>query len=95
MIESGQTIQQNMDHIKNLEEMVESLRENQKSQSINGYGHPISQRANQAESSKNLEFEEMKQEKAQLNKKLDEFSNILREFQVNQKHFENENKALK
>ena len=37
----------------------------------------------------------MKQEKEQLNHKLDEFSQVLRDFQANQKKFEQENSQLK
>jgi predicted nuclease with TOPRIM domain len=41
------------------------------------------------------QFEMMKQEKQQLNNKLDEFSYLMKELQANQKNFEQENQALK
>lgn len=82
--DNSQTIQSNLQKIDSLQRALDA----------NGASYRISPNRARAPSQDD-QLRMMKQEKEQLNKKLDEFSHILRDFQVNQQKFEQENTQLK
>lgn len=76
--DNSQTIQSNLQKIDSLQRALDQ---------VNAAAYRIS--PNRARgTSQDDQLRTMKQEKEQLNQKLDEFSQVLRDFQVNQKKFE-------